>query len=183
MKNTKKIKTFAWVLAIFAVCAYIPAKADSTNIALVKPQIRSLQTETMHDREEISFEDTVSSDTDSKDKEVELTDAQKSAIKQAGDLAKSGKYEEAQKVLQIADLPIKDSKNDKVTKKAEFAKQAIKKADELNKTGQKDAAKEVLKNAGIPEAVVVQIQSETLLSQTPEKKSFLRKVVNFFKGR
>lgn len=184
MKNTKKIKTFMGIMTVLAFCAYLPAKAEGTTIAIAKSQVRSLQMETMHDPVEIPLEAKELDDADSKDKEIELTDAQKSAIKQAGDLAKVGNYEEAQKVLQVADLPIsKESKNEKVTKKAEVAKQAIKKADELTKTGKKEAAKEVLKNAGIPETVAAQIQSETLESQIPEKKSFLKKVVDFFKGR
>lgn len=111
---------------------------------------------------------------------LELTDAQKTAIKQASVLAKQGKIEEAKAVLKAAGLP-DVMPEAKVDKNADL-KIALEKAKQLRKDGKNDEAKQVLIDAGITDKALDKINKEFDKENNVKQKSkFMQKVKNFFR--
>lgn len=116
----------------------------------------------------------------------DLTEGQKEILKQASDLVKSGKIEEAKVLIKTAGLPeVPKVLGKKITKvEAKAKKQDLKKAfdqaRDLKREGKIDEAKKVLKDAGIPDAVQEKIRPEFEKMGTGTKVSFLQSLKNLF---
>lgn len=110
---------------------------------------------------------------------LELTDTQKTAIKQASVLSKQGKIEEAKAVLKAAGLPdvIPPAKIDK---NADL-KIALEKSKALRQEGKNEEAKQVLIDAGITDKALVKINKEFDKQNNKQKSKFMQRVKNFFK--
>jgi len=119
----------------------------------------------------------------------DLTDAQKTILKQASDLIKQGKINEAKTLIASAGLPETpkakaiDKKIVKVETKAnkEAIRKAFDQARELKKEGKIDEAKKVLKDAGIPDQIQDKIRVEFDKTKT-EKVGFFQSLKNLFIG-
>lgn len=116
----------------------------------------------------------------------ELTTAQKDTLKQAAELIKQGKIEEAKAIIKAAglpDMPVSINKKiDKVETKAkkEEIKKAFDEARELRKQGKLDEAKKVLKDAGIPDQIQEKIRPEFDKGNKSEKVGFFQSLKNLF---
>ncbi len=111
-------------------------------------------------------------------KHLELTDAQKDIIKQAEDLVKAGKLDEAKKVLESAGLP---APSNKIPARPEEVKAALEKARTLRAEGKNDEAEKILLDTGISSKAVVKIEKEFDKENLKERKSILQKIKHFFK--
>lgn len=113
-----------------------------------------------------------------------LTDAQKNAIKQAEDLIKQGKTEEAKKLLESAGFPngIPSQVKKDLNKDREIAmKTAFDTAKTLRDQGKTEEAKKVLTDAGVSPKAVVKIEKEFQKQEEKEKKSLMQMFKKFFK--
>ncbi|MBC7767039.1 hypothetical protein H7Y21_03545 [Arenimonas sp.] len=118
----------------------------------------------------------------------DLTDSQKQILKQASDLIKVGKIEEAKALIKTAGLPEvpkslslgkKIMKIESKANKEEFQK-AFTQARELKELGKLDEAKKVLKDAGIPDSIQEKIRPEFEKSGTTTTIGFLQTFKNLF---
>ncbi len=114
---------------------------------------------------------------------LELTDAQKTILKQAEELIKQGKTEEAKKLLETAGLPAMPmSKKDmKMPENAEKIKTAMETAKTLRSQGKTEEAKKVLTDAGISEKSISKIDKEFSKQEQKERKSLVKIFKKFFK--
>lgn len=111
---------------------------------------------------------------------LELTDAQKTAIKQASEQAKQGKLEEAKAILKAAGLP-DVMPTAKIDKNADL-KIALEKSKQLRKDGKIEEAKQVLIDAGITDKALTKINKEFDKENNVKQKSkFMQKIKNFFR--
>lgn len=116
----------------------------------------------------------------------DLTDAQKDILKQASDLIKAGKIEEAKTLIKTAGLPeapkALGKKIQKIENKAnkENVRTAFAQARELKEQGKLDEAKKVLKDAGIPDTIQDKIRPEFEKAASSTKISFLQSFKNLF---
>lgn len=116
----------------------------------------------------------------------DLTDAQKTILKNASDLIKQGKIDEAKALIKTAglpEMPIKiDKKINKVETKAkkDEIKKAFDQARELRKEGKFNEAKKVLKDAGIPDSIQDKIRPEFDKTVKIQKIGFFQSLKNLF---
>lgn len=116
----------------------------------------------------------------------DLTDEQKTILKNASDLIKQGKIEEGKALIQTAGLPELPVKMDKKINKAETKakkdeiKKAFDQARELRKEGKLDEAKKVLKDAGIPDSIQEKIRPEFEKNASSTKVGFFQSFKNLF---
>lgn len=112
---------------------------------------------------------------------LSLTDAQKIAIKNAEELVKQGKTEEARAILVTAGLPQPLINNTPKNTQKEAIKTAIDQAKLLKSEGKTEEAKQVLKDAGLDEKSARKMEKEFNKELQKEKKSFGSVLKNFFK--
>lgn len=121
----------------------------------------------------------------------DLTVAQKEILKQASDLIKQGKIDEAKALIKTAGLPEIPTglgqKINRVENKAnkDAIKVAFDTARELRKQGKIDESKKVLKDAGIPDQIQDKIRPEFEKSSTAtgdknQKIGFFQSIKNLF---
>ncbi len=117
----------------------------------------------------------------------DLTEAQKTILKNASDLIKQGKIDEAKALISSAGLPETPAKIDKKIVKVETKtnKEELRKvfdqARELKKAGKVDEAKKVLKDAGIPDQIQDKIKVEFDKTTTAGKVGgFFQSLKNLF---
>lgn len=116
----------------------------------------------------------------------DLTDAQKQTLKQASDLIKAGKIDEAKALIKTAGLPEtpkalgkKIAKVETKVKRGEL-KLAFDQARGLKKEGKIDEAKKVLKDAGIPDSVQEKIRPEFEKAVPSTSVGFFQSLKNLF---
>jgi hypothetical protein len=114
---------------------------------------------------------------------LELTDAQKTILKQAEELIKQGKTDEAKKLLETAGLPSMPMapKDMKMPENAEKIKMAMETAKTLRSQGKTDEAKKVLTDAGLSEKSISKIDKEFAKQDQKERKSLVKIFKKFFK--
>jgi len=116
---------------------------------------------------------------------MQLTDADKTAIKEAEELLKKGKTEEAKSIIAAAGLPKHATTGSKNIVKNDEIKTSLQKAKQLRSQGLPDQAKQVLKDSGIPEKAVIKLEKEfDKESPQKDKKSLIdifKKFFNFSK--
>ena len=116
----------------------------------------------------------------------DLTAAQKEILKQASDLIKAGKIEEAKGLIKTAGLPETPVSLGKKIAKVETKamrgelKVAFDQARELKKEGKIDEAKKVLKDAGVPDSIQEKIRPEFEKTVESAKVGFLQSLKNLF---
>ncbi len=116
----------------------------------------------------------------------DLTDEQKTILKNASDLIKQGKIDEGKALIQTAGLPDMPVKIDKKISKAETKarrdeiKKAFDQARELKKEGKIDEAKKVLKDAGIPNSIQEKIRPEFEKNASSTKVGLFKSFKNLF---
>ena len=118
----------------------------------------------------------------------DLTDAQKQILKQASDLIKEGKIEEAKSLIKSAGLndtpKVLTKKIAKIENRAnrDELQKAFTQARELRQQGKLDEAKKVLKDAGIPDSIQEKIRPEfeKVATSTNAKIGFLQSFKNLF---
>lgn len=109
-----------------------------------------------------------------------LTEAQKTALKNAGELLKQGKKEEARIVLEAAGLtnlvePIKSDRSTEI-------KSILEKAKVLRAEGKTEEAKAILKDAGITEKAEAKIQHEVKIDKKENaKNNIFKRLKHFFR--
>ncbi len=109
-----------------------------------------------------------------------LTEAQKTALKNAGDLLKQGKKEEARVILEAAGLtnlvePIKSDRSLEI-------KSALEKAKTLRAEGKTEEAKTVLKDAGITQKAEAKMEHEMNVDKKENTKAgIFQRLKHFFK--
>lgn len=114
-------------------------------------------------------------------KHLSLTDLQKSILKQAEDLIKQGKLEEAKKLLETAGLPAMPAKDITNIQNAEKIKTAIETSKTLRNQGKMEESKKVLVDAGVSDTVIAKIEKEFVKQEVKEKKSLRQIFKKFFK--
>lgn len=116
----------------------------------------------------------------------DLTEAQKTILKNASDLIRQGKIDEGKALIKTAglpDIPVKiDKKIAKVETKAkrDEVKKAFEQARELRKEGKIDEAKKVLKDAGIPDSIQDKIRPEFEKNASSTKVGMFQSFKNLF---
>jgi hypothetical protein len=116
----------------------------------------------------------------------DLTDDQKTVLKNASDLIKQGKIEEGKALILTAGLPEIPAKIDKKINKVEAKakkddiRKAFDQARELRKEGKLDEAKKVLKDAGIPDSIQEKIRPEFEKNATTTKVGLFQSFKNLF---
>lgn len=112
---------------------------------------------------------------------MSLSDSQKSTLKQAEELIKQGKLEEAKKLLETAGLPSMPAKDITSIQNAEKIKTAIETSKTLRNQGKMEESKKVLVDAGVSSNVITKIEKEFVKQEVKEKKSLLQIFKKFFK--
>ncbi len=112
---------------------------------------------------------------------MQLTDAQKETLKQAEDLIKQGKMDEAKSLLESAGLPKPPVVGEDKNLKKEEIKTILEKAKQLKSEGKEDEAKQVLSDAGIPEKASIKLEKEFNKESHKERTSLVKIFKNFFR--
>lgn len=109
---------------------------------------------------------------------IDLTDAQKSTLKQAKELMEQGKKDEAEALIKTAGLPL--PMKGEMNQEHKEMKEALEKAKELRKEGKKDEAKEVLKQAGVTAKTQKKLEREFKSQEIKTKGGLLGQLKKFF---